>query len=162
MRLFLSVSPLIPRHRPYTLLTSMVKEFCLRLFVRGSTSDITLLRGYFSVHFRYNPDICSPALRRLCRWASEGNVSISPCHPSYMAPAFTMSGGNMVRASLGFGGVSMDFSIGLSPTPIAHVSTSPPLIPDGRIYRVRLAATVFPENPSYNVPRLKSLPTYPP
>ncbi|MDN3514460.1 MAG: KilA-N domain-containing protein, partial [Candidatus Brocadia sp.] len=55
------------------------------------------------------------------------------------------SGRNTARASLGFGGVSMDFSIGLSPTPIAHVSTSPPLIPDGRIYRVRLAATVFPE-----------------
>lgn len=72
------------------------------------------------------------------------------------------SGRNTARASLGFGGVSMDFPIGLSPTPIAHVSTSPPLIPDGRIYRVRLAATVFPENPSYNVPRLKSLPTYTP
>ena len=31
---------------------------------------------------------------------------------------------------------------------IAHVSASPPLIPDGRISRVRLAAMAFPWNPS--------------
>ena len=34
---------------------------------------------------------------RLCRWASEGNVSISPCHPRYMALAFTMTGLSPVR-----------------------------------------------------------------
>lgn len=31
---------------------------------------------------------------------------------------------------------------------MAHVSTSPPLIPDGRVSRVRLAAAAFPEGPS--------------
>ncbi|MBI5796586.1 MAG: hypothetical protein HZA47_09790, partial [Planctomycetes bacterium] len=30
-------------------------------------------------------------------WASEGDVSITPCHPSYMAPAFTMTGLSPVR-----------------------------------------------------------------
>ena len=33
---------------------------------------------------------------------------------------------------------------------IAHVSVSPPLIPDGRISRVRLAAAAFPEGPSHS------------
>ena len=32
---------------------------------------------------------------------------------------------NATRATLGFGGQSTDFSMGLSPTPIAHVSASP-------------------------------------
>jgi hypothetical protein len=31
---------------------------------------------------------------------------------------------NAARATLGFGGKSTDFSMGLSPTPIAHVSAS--------------------------------------
>ena len=79
------------------LINHTVKEFCLRLFVRGSASEFALLRGYFYVHFRYNPDSCSPAYCRLCRWASEGNVSTTPCHPSYMAPAFTTTGLSPVR-----------------------------------------------------------------
>ena len=29
---------------------------------------------------------------RLCRWASEGSISTSPCHPCYIALAFTMTG----------------------------------------------------------------------
>ena len=43
------------------------------------------------------PGYSLTALRRLCRWASEGNVSVTPCHPSYMAPAFTMSELSPVR-----------------------------------------------------------------
>jgi len=38
------------------------KAVGLRLLLTGSTCGHTLLRGYFYVHFRYNPDICSPAL----------------------------------------------------------------------------------------------------
>ncbi len=51
-----------------------------------------------------------------------------------------LSGRNTARAALGFGGFSMGFPMVLSPTPITHVSASPPLIPDSRISRVRLAA----------------------
>jgi hypothetical protein len=45
---------------------------------------------------------------------------------------------------------------------IAHVSASPPLIPDGRISRVRLAAMAFPLRPFPLNPKLKCLPTYVP
>ena len=47
------------------------------------------------------------------------------------------SGRLVARAALGSGGFSMDFPLVLSPAPIAHVSTSPPSIPDSRISRVR-------------------------
>ena len=40
-------------------------------------------------------------------------------------------------AALGFGGGSSSFPLGLSPTPMTHVSIGPPTIPDGRISRVR-------------------------
>ncbi|OQZ04806.1 MAG: hypothetical protein B6D34_02300 [Candidatus Brocadia sp. UTAMX1] len=36
------------------------------------------------------------------RQASEGNVSIAPCHPSYMAPAFTTTGLSPVRKQYPF------------------------------------------------------------
>jgi hypothetical protein len=35
------------------------------------------------------------------------------------------SGRNAARAALGFGGSSTGFPVGLSPTPLAHVSASP-------------------------------------
>jgi len=38
---------------------------------------------------------------------------------------------------LGFGGSSTRFQVGLSPTPVTHVSSSLPMIPDGRLSRVR-------------------------
>ena len=38
---------------------------------------------------------------------------------------------------LGFGGTSTRFQVGLSPTPVPHVSSSLPMIPDGRLSRVR-------------------------
>lgn len=38
---------------------------------------------------------------------------------------------------LGFGGSSTRFQAGLSPTPVTHVSSSLPMIPDGRLSRVR-------------------------
>ena len=91
------MSPLIPRHRPLTSTPVQVKVCCLRLQLTGSASGTRLLRGYFYVHVCYDPDFCSPALRRLCRWASEGNVSVTPCHPSYMALVFTMTGLSPVR-----------------------------------------------------------------
>lgn len=72
------------------------------------------------------------------------------------------SGRNTARAALEFGGSSTDFPVGLSPTPIAHVSASPPLIPDGRISRVRLAAMAFPSRTFPFKPKLKCLPTYAP
>ena len=43
-----------------------------------------------------------------------------------------------------------------------HVSVSPPLIPDGRISRVRLAATAFPQRPFPHDPKLKYSNTYTP
>jgi len=75
----------------------LVSECCLHLKLTGSASGTRLLRGYFCVHVSYDPHSCSPALCGLCRWASEGNVSISPCHPSYMALAPTMTGLPPVR-----------------------------------------------------------------
>jgi hypothetical protein len=69
------------------------------LIIRGSTSGTWHLRGYFYVHVSYNPDSCSPALHWFCRWASKGNVSITPCHPSYMALALTMTGLSPARMS---------------------------------------------------------------
>ena len=41
-----------------------------------------------------------------------------------------------------------------------HVSASPPLIPDGRISRVRLAATAFPQKPFPPNPKLKHSPAF--
>ena len=43
-----------------------------------------------------------------------------------------------------------------------HVSASPPLIPDGRISRVRLAATAFPQKPFPPNPKLKHSPAFTP
>ena len=51
-----------------------------------------LLRGYVYVHFRCDPETCSPCYTGLCRWASKGNVSLTSCHPSYMALAFCHGG----------------------------------------------------------------------
>ena len=45
---------------------------------------------------------------------------------------------------------------------IAHVSASPPLIPDGRISRVRLAAAAFPRRTFPCIRRFKYPPTYAP
>ena len=45
---------------------------------------------------------------------------------------------------------------------MANVSASPPLIPDGRISRVRLAAMAFPSRTFPFKPKLKCLPTYAP
>ena len=45
---------------------------------------------------------------------------------------------------------------------MASVSASPPLIPDGRISRVRLAAMAFPSRTFPFKPKLKCLPTYAP
>ena len=91
------MSPLIPRHRPSTSQPVSVKGFRLRLKLKDSTSGACLLRGYFYVHVSYDPDSCSPRLAGLCRWASEGSVSPSPCHPSYVALAFTTMGLPPVR-----------------------------------------------------------------
>ena len=88
----LSVSPLIPRHRPLTIRPGSVRECCLRLYLIGSADGACLLRGYVYVHFRYDPETCSPRYTGLCRWASKGNVSLTSCHPSYMALAFCHGG----------------------------------------------------------------------
>ena len=64
--------------------------------------------------------------------------------------AVSMSGRDTTRAALGDGLAVSAFSAvraRLAIT-IAHVSASPPLIPDGRISRVRLAAAAFPRGPS--------------
>ena len=45
---------------------------------------------------------------------------------------------------------------------VTNVSASPPLIPDGRISRVRLAAMAFPSRTFPFKPKLKCLPTYAP
>ena len=66
---------------------------------------------------------------------------------------------------LGFGGSSTRFQVGLSPTPVAHVSSSLPMIPDGRISRVRFetAARHFSLLGAFLPHRaLKPWSTYPP
>jgi len=58
---------------------------------------------------------------------------------------------------LGFGGTSTRFQVGLSPTPVAHVSSSLPMIPDGRISRVRFetaARSSLSQGPSCFIPCL--------
>jgi len=66
---------------------------------------------------------------------------------------------------LGFGGSSTRFQVGLSPTPVTHVSSSLPMIPDGRLSRVRFetAARRF-SLPGAFLPHhvLKPWSTYPP
>jgi hypothetical protein len=91
------MSPLLPRHRPFPFQPVLGLGFCLRLVITGSASGTRHLRGYLYVHISYNLDSCSPCLAGLCRWASERSVSPSPCHPSYMALAFTMTGLPPVR-----------------------------------------------------------------
>jgi hypothetical protein len=49
------------------------------------------LRGYLYVHVCYSPGVARPPLYRLCRWATDGYVSITICHPVCVALAFTMS-----------------------------------------------------------------------
>ncbi len=45
---------------------------------------------------------------------------------------------------------------------MTNVSASPPLIPDSRISRIRLAAMAFPSRTFPSEPKLKCLPTYAP
>ena len=79
------------------LLPLPVPGCCLHLQYRGSASGNRFLRGYICIHFRYDPGSCSPRYTGLRRWASESNVSITSCYPSYMAPASTMTGLPPVR-----------------------------------------------------------------
>jgi hypothetical protein len=72
------------------------------------------------------------------------------------AHLFYLIGIEMRRAQrLGFGGSSTRFQVGLSPTPITHVSSSLPMIPDGRISRVRFEATTAPLCAFLSLDRLK-------
>ncbi len=68
------------------------------------------------------------------------------------------------RATLGKGLAVSAFSAlrARLASPIAHVSVSPPLIPDGRISRVRLAAAACPQRTFPNSPRLKRSLVYSP
>jgi hypothetical protein len=59
-------------------------------------------------------------------------------------------------------GCPAGFPLARNPTPIVHVSASPPLIPDSRISRVRLAAAAFPRRTFPHRPRLKRTPAYTP
>ena len=105
------MSPLIPRHRPLTSQPVSVKGFCLRIIIKGSTSGTRHLRGYFYVHSCYDPDSCSPALHWFCRWASEGNVSITPCHPSYMASGSYHDGTFTRKYALPFAGHAITIAL---------------------------------------------------
>ena len=60
------------------------------------------------------------------------------------------SGRNTARAAVGgeFPTGALSIAPRVPSSAIAHVSASPPLIPDGRISRVRLAAAAIPEGPS--------------
>src|SRR4030043_413526 len=91
------MSPLLPRPRPFPFQPVLGIGFCLRLVITGSASGTWQLRGYFYVHVSYDLDSCTSRLAGLRRWASEGSVSPSPCHPSYMALASTMTGLSPVR-----------------------------------------------------------------
>jgi hypothetical protein len=55
---------------------------------------------------------------------------------------------------LGFGGSSTRFQVGLNPTPVPHVSSSLPMIPDGRLSRVRFetaASFALSQGPSCRI-----------
>jgi len=82
------------------------------------------------------------------------------------APAATwpLSGRNTARAAVGREFPTCTLSVvqrGPSST-IAHVSVSPPLIPDSRLSRVRLAAAACPQRTFPNTPRVKRLLVYAP
>ena len=61
------------------------------------------------------------------------------------------SGRNTARAALGeeFPDCTLSVVQRVPSSTIPHVSASPPLIPDSRISRVRLAAMAFPHDPSH-------------
>ena len=59
--------------------------------MRGSASGFTLLRGTSTFTLVTTRIFAYPSFYGLCRWAPDRYVSISACHPNYMALAFTMT-----------------------------------------------------------------------
>ena len=83
-----------------------------------------------------------------CLMRATGTVGLAPtglwpCRP-------LQSGRNTARAAVGGEFPTRTLSVVRRDpsSTIAHVSASPPLIPDSRISRVRLAAAAFPRGPS--------------
>ena len=74
------------------------------------------------------------------------------------------SGRNTARAAVGreFPICTLSVVQRVPSSAIAHVSASPPLIPDGRISRVRLAAAACPQRTFPTIPRLKRSLVYTP
>src|SRR5712691_8609278 len=68
-----------------------------------------------------------------------------------------MSGRNTARTALGreFPVCTLSVMQRVPSSAIAHVSVCPPLIPDGRLSRVRLAAVASPRRTFPAIPRLK-------
>src|SRR5262245_2412827 len=75
-----------------------------------------------------------------------------------------MSGRNTARATVGgeFPSYTLSVVQRVPNSPVVHVSASPPLIPDSRISRVRLAAIACPHRTFPHLPRLKRSLAYPP
>jgi hypothetical protein len=67
-----------------------------RLFFSGFLNQLRYLSWSDPIRRSFRI-VAHPPFCGLCRWASEDNVSITPCHPSCMALAFTMSGLPPVR-----------------------------------------------------------------
>ena len=80
--------------------------------------------------------------------------------PTYPGP---MSGRNMARTALAeFPVCTLSVVQRVPRSAIAHVSVSPPLIPDGRLSRVRLAAAAYPQRTFPTIPKLKRSLVYTP
>ena len=79
-------------------------------------------------------------------------------------PARSPSGRNTARATVGgeFPTGALSIAPRVPRSTIAHVSASPPLIPDSRISRVRLAAAACPRRTFPRIARLKRSPAYTP
>ena len=102
-----------------------------------------------------------PLLHRSYRLMRQTKTLLRPrCYPCTSDPcrllrapagSWPLSGRNTVRAALGreFPTCTLSVVQRVPSSTITHVSASPPLIPDSRISRVRLAAMAFPRHPSH-------------
>src|SRR3989441_127008 len=72
-------------------------------------------------------------------------------------PLYCLSGRSAARATVGgeFPSCTLSVVQRVPRSTVVHVSASPPLIPDGRISRVRLAAVASPRRTFPDIPRVK-------
>jgi hypothetical protein len=88
--------------------------------------------------------------------------SYVPYPPTENTAVHGQSGRNTTRAAVGGEFPTCPLSVvqRVPRSTIAHVSVSPPRIPDGRMSRVQLAAAAYPQRTFPTTPRVKPSPVY--